>query len=443
MNKYWVILVLLVSVVFIPRPVVLTAKGFSPKFIVVIKDADVTFRNDSDTYFWPASDPHPLHIDYPIFDAQDAIAPGGAWKFRFSQSGIFRYHDHLAPQFRGIVVVIGAGKFRLDFSGKRLSEEQLYKTCGGLNKDCWDKVFTGIVQRQGSTAALVMIDQLRRSHPDFANYCHQYVDFVGELSYWSIPARLRMALFDEHLASQCSSGYLHGYMGEFISHGNVLEGIAFCDTIHRLYPDSDVGDECYRGIGNGMAFRYGLTFWNDEKRIVERALAQCDQVRKKDVCIHGVFTGVDHMHFGVHGFELRRSPQDPFALCRGRDPHVEELCYDGLIGSFFSAVEYDLDQAAEHIRLLPVAYARIVLDRVVRIPYELRVFDEQNHRGIVTWCRSFDGDLKEVCLKGFIQKLLSIDLDYNETSHLARNFCAFSFLHAYEKNFCTDVVDRN
>ena len=78
----------------------------------------VLWINESDI-FWPATDIHPTHKQYPgsniikcssderalIFDACDALGPGADYSFTFNQVGEWQYHDHIDPRAVGTVVV--------------------------------------------------------------------------------------------------------------------------------------------------------------------------------------------------------------------------------------------------------------------------------------------------------------------------------------------------
>lgn len=73
---------------------------------VTIKSGDyVIFKNKSTMDFWPASNPHPVHTDYPGFDAKQNIAPNGTYKFQFTKVGDWGFHDHLDPSIGGTVHV--------------------------------------------------------------------------------------------------------------------------------------------------------------------------------------------------------------------------------------------------------------------------------------------------------------------------------------------------
>jgi plastocyanin len=85
--------------------VVMDDGGFYPKRVTIKKGQAVNFVNRSQDDWWPASDPHPIHTDYPGFDAGTVIRPGDSWTFRFDRRGTWGYHNHLSPTTKGTVVV--------------------------------------------------------------------------------------------------------------------------------------------------------------------------------------------------------------------------------------------------------------------------------------------------------------------------------------------------
>ncbi len=435
------------------KTITLDDTGFHPKVALVVRGESITFRTSRGKYFWPASDPHPIHATYPEFDPKEALKKDAVWTFTFDRVGIWSYHDHLAPQFGGRIISLGwdAREFAqlVQSARKKISGfipltvtemEAYFGQCGGLNKDCWDPVFTSIVETKGTKQALETVSYLRQKYPEFANYCHQYTDFIGEISYWNILPKKRLPQFNAALAGQCSSGYMHGYMGEFVSHGSIGQGIAFCDALFRLAPDHEVTAECYRGVGNGLAFRFGLTSWNDEDAIINEALGVCESVREKKLCEQGVIIGLDHMYFGVHGFQLRMDPKDPFAVCRRVKTELTDDCYEQLSDGFFAFVESDLDKAMPYVKKLPPKQAAIVIAKIIQIPYELESFGANGYARIVAWCRSVPYGLGQTCLRGFIGKLKTIDVDYNGHTTIAENFCRMPILTAEEEWFCRRVV---
>lgn len=82
-----------------------TDSGFSPKEITIKAGDTVNFVNESSKSFWPASNPHPVHTDYPEFDAKKDISAGDTYSFKFEKVGTWGYHNHKNPSQIGTVIV--------------------------------------------------------------------------------------------------------------------------------------------------------------------------------------------------------------------------------------------------------------------------------------------------------------------------------------------------
>ncbi len=82
-----------------------SSSGFAPATLTVSVGGTVSFMNGSNTNMWVASDPHPIHNDYPDFDAGRGYAPGDTYEFTFTKTGTYGYHDHLNPTRGGTIVV--------------------------------------------------------------------------------------------------------------------------------------------------------------------------------------------------------------------------------------------------------------------------------------------------------------------------------------------------
>jgi len=87
--------------------VTLTEDGYIPEEITIKKGDTVTWKSDTGGLFWPASNLHPSHRDYPggVFDPKQPIEPESSWNFTFGEVGDWKYHDHLAPYYTGVVHV--------------------------------------------------------------------------------------------------------------------------------------------------------------------------------------------------------------------------------------------------------------------------------------------------------------------------------------------------
>lgn len=88
--------------------ITLTENGFVPDEITIARGDTVTWSATTGRLFWPASNLHPSHRDYPggLFDPKQPIPVGESWGFTFGEAGNWKYHDHLAPYYTGIVHVI-------------------------------------------------------------------------------------------------------------------------------------------------------------------------------------------------------------------------------------------------------------------------------------------------------------------------------------------------
>src|SRR5690606_14344550 len=85
--------------------VVLGSEGFTPHNVTISAGDVIRFRTEQNGPFWPASDLHPTHGIYPEFDPLSPIEPDNSWTFQFLKSGRWKYHDHLAPMYKGEIVV--------------------------------------------------------------------------------------------------------------------------------------------------------------------------------------------------------------------------------------------------------------------------------------------------------------------------------------------------
>lgn len=79
--------------------------GFSPSTVTVNHGTTVTFLNLGTKSIWPASNPHPVHTDYPGFDPKHGVAPTESWNFTFNRVGTWGYHDHLSQFLTGTIIV--------------------------------------------------------------------------------------------------------------------------------------------------------------------------------------------------------------------------------------------------------------------------------------------------------------------------------------------------
>lgn len=79
--------------------------GFSHTELEIDPGTTVTFVNNGQAPHWPASDIHPTHEILPEFDSGRGLTTGETYSYTFTESGTWRFHDHLNPRTTGVIVV--------------------------------------------------------------------------------------------------------------------------------------------------------------------------------------------------------------------------------------------------------------------------------------------------------------------------------------------------
>ncbi len=76
--------------------------GFLPETLTIKSGETATFKNETSGAMWVASNPHPVHTDFSVFDQKSV---GDTYSFSFSSSGTYKYHNHRNPRATGTVIV--------------------------------------------------------------------------------------------------------------------------------------------------------------------------------------------------------------------------------------------------------------------------------------------------------------------------------------------------
>ncbi len=82
-----------------------TDSGFQPKELTVKKGDTVSFVNQSASAMWVASAVHPTHQVLPGFDQKKSVGKGGTYMYTFEKAGTWKFHNHMAPEMVGTVIV--------------------------------------------------------------------------------------------------------------------------------------------------------------------------------------------------------------------------------------------------------------------------------------------------------------------------------------------------
>ena len=256
--------------------------GFVPKRVDVEPGTQVRFVNASDKDFWPASNIHPTHTILPELDANKPISPGEQWAFTFKTRGFWRFHNHLASEYGGLVVVLGddAGPppeplvFAMpdvEFETPKDIPLQDYRN---LLTD--DELMVGFIKRYGPTYTVKL---LKESENYVGVDCHQRAHDLGRAAYEEFGAAA-FALSSH----ECHAGSFHGATEAlFASRGtaNLERDVA---TICAVADNRFLRHQCIHGVG------HGLMAWTSYE--LHDALPLCDRMPSetdKGSCYSGVF----------------------------------------------------------------------------------------------------------------------------------------------------------
>jgi hypothetical protein len=369
------------AVFFLLRPahtVRLTADGFVPAKLTIHAGETVRFVTDLDRPFWPASSVHPSHTIYPEFDPKMRIAATSSWSFVFDKVGSWRYHDHLSPNFEGVIEVLPRQKGK----GTAAMPEDCTRLLNTGKIKCMDEELERILSEEGVKAAFDYFVELYHADPEVANVCHGWAHRLGEVDYENYKAGKEIELRPE--ATFCSYGYFHGFIGAMVHDTQSIDGaLAFCDAAIRKVGDSLKGlkNNCVHGIGHGVTgiIEEEPESWGNFSGMTKKGMALCDTLYKdpeeSQICADGVFhelhLNIFNNAYGLSLEEYKKSG-DLFFYCTSVAdlPHNDSCYYDfvTLWPIFFGEDK--------------VAAARYVAERIPQLP-------DIAERVLNTFARSF------------------------------------------------------
>ncbi|MDP3794444.1 MAG: cupredoxin domain-containing protein [bacterium] len=322
----------------------LTENGFQPEPLTIQQGDTVEFRTGRGKPFWPASDLHPTHTIYPKFDPREPIEPGETWSFRFDKTGQWRYHDHLAPLFRGTIIVGESER-------KAPSAD-----CGGVGdaaerQQCWEQRLWSTLDERGVAAAFELVAEASRSEPEFRD-CHGLVHEIGERAYYAFSKTRAIELTPT--TAYCGYGFYHGFMETLLQNGGTAKDAQdFCAYVDSRLTKSAQGaaNACFHGIGHGAVDGGDPNAWGDPQKMIAPALKLCERVASRDMerylCATGAYNSLEVLARDAQ-YKLGGLLREPFAFCAGEPPPYREPCYTNMIPAVLSLVNQDILAAARY-----------------------------------------------------------------------------------------------
>lgn len=412
--------------------VVLTKDGFSPKELTINKGDTVVFSTTAKREFWPASNLHPSHDLYPAFDPQLPIEADKTWSFTFDKAGTWQFHDHMAPMFRGKIVVM-ANNARKDVSNT---------TCNTIpdptkRKQCFDTYFSIVLEEKGISSAFDLMDQLFQKDQEFAVSCHDFAHRLGKKAYEVYAKNKSVALSEK--SSYCGYGFYHGFMEALLyTTRDVREAQNFCDYAERALKEksADAGGACYHGIGHGLTEDIpDPNVWGDAQKIINPGLALCQKVSpdkmKKFRCDTGVFNALEILMTN-NKYKLSLNPTDPYGICRAQKEEHKEACYTQLVVALLHVTNNNFYKSALFIDA--VQNNTYALPAMNTLATELVHFNRDNTQEAINFCVSLKQRFKTTCLVSIAEGLMKYGPPQQEYKE-ALQFCNAQLMDE-DKNAC-------
>jgi plastocyanin len=320
----------------------LTVNGFSPAIMTVSEGDTVRFVTVNDEPFWPASNLHPEHTAYPDFDPKKPIAPNDSWEFTFSESGTYKFHDHINSLYEGVIIVMST---KGETSAIDCTEAQ--------NPQCWEELILETLENEGVAASFEKLIDLSETEPLFGNDCHGYSHLIGEEAYNLYVAEENFELTPA--TTMCGYGFYHGFMETLLqTTGDIQEARDFCISADQKLEGQGGGasQACYHGTGHGAVDGGDPTAWGDIDAMMQPGFDMCDRLVETDLqsylCDTGVFNAIEILSYDQK-YEISDLHDDPFELCNEQPLERREACYSNMIPLLFNNFDNNFERIFEYV----------------------------------------------------------------------------------------------
>ncbi len=428
-----------------------TPWGYFPYKIEIALGTEVTFKNLTRQYMWPASDLHPTHDAYQEFDPQGAIDPYAEWSFTFDQRGVWSYHDHVAAQLTGRIAVhdeFGSTDFDCEGSDK---------------KACWVAAIENALVEEGIPAAYATLISIHDRYPEFATPCHNYAHDIGLKSFVYYG---KNAEFGPE-TSYCNAGFYHGFVEGLIDNNSDIKAVEdFCNrTGERLRDSFPLAEQqCRHGIGHASIEYYMNRYpelMGTPNELIKRSLETCralDNVGDEDMrCASGIFNVYRDLVMVTSGFNAYKQGKEIYAICAAVEEEFEkEGCYRE-----FSKMHAGGEEAQAFLNAVrdgvPLENPFVLDDFMVAEDQEIhlpratmswamimgkRAVHEYSPAAVWGVCDYVPEMAKEMCLRGISDGAFTSSAPFEEYKTVLP-MCADDYLNDDERRECYVGLQRN
>lgn len=399
-----------------PKEVIVTrtATGWMPQKVTIDQGDVIIFRTSTSDAFWPASDFHPSHQLYPAFDSMRPVPPGQQWSFTFSKAGVWTLHDHLKPEYKGIIIV------------NNIYGQAQYN-CRSHDPDlavlCWQSKIMTAVKKGGLSRAYEVFDSLYANEPAFRESCHDITHVLGSETY---------AIFsNDHKAtdrpenSYCGYGFYHGFIESML----FTEGMSYttarqyCEAL-RGESDDSIAGPCFHGIGHAVFDSLDSSVWGHADKMAARAVATCEKILTNEPdriqCTDGVFNALGNA-ISSSDYSLSNANTDIIPLCKAQKRQYQPGC---IIQAGISYIRYKNMGREEALRfvqdlgptLAPSGILTYIDNEVLR---SISNFDAAAFKDT---CASLKTEYQQSCISGVISALRNLGQPETEYVTMFR-FC--------------------
>jgi len=384
--------------------------GFYPEEIIIRQGDTVAFITIAGKSFWPASNIHPAHTIYPEFDPKESISPEDSWSFKFTEPGLWKYHDHIQANHTGKITVLaptGSGSW----DRTQAATSCVGETPGG-KLQCWDELLESTLAEHGLPAAFKLFIELYRSEPSVAKGCHGWGHVLGKGAYHLFADNKDVVVPNE--ASYCGYGFYHGFLEELLLNtGDPKGALDFCNYASERVAARQtiiVYVNCVHGIGHGSTSEAAEdpANWGKVDPVLAYGKKNCELVtnhpQELEICWEGVFNELQqNINFATNGFSYELLKDDFFGICRQEEQKYKRACYFEFIGLITYAAGHDFRKAAAMVLedvpnekdasyLMVKLAADFMQNDIVNPTYEKNVLD----------CRSLPEYVYKACLQGIV-----------------------------------------
>lgn len=312
--------------------------------------------------------------------------------------------------------------------------------------NCWEEVFTRILEEEGIKEAVWFLDRLRGLDPVLASNCHDHAHLVGEISYWKFELNGDIDLEED--TTLCEYGFFHGFMQEYGHHGKgFLENATeVCDILLENFSTEqaiwDTSNQCYHGIGHGLVYHYINEVGEDDEKVLSKAIPKCSEILpgNEKECAEGVYGGINLVYFGYHGYKIPIREEDPYWICHSQPEAYRRGCYTNISPSIFSFYSRDFTKALASLDSLEdPSYLSSAIEGLASASSHHFYWEPDFYSEAVDICKNLKEGFTDDCFTGLAQGIINRSSP-QEGYELAIDLCQKKELEDEDKKVCIEGV---